>query len=265
MLLVAAPLGAPVAGAHAQETAPGQLTIIDARLTGDGPWTSWFGGAAERRLLLVFENSGDVAIDAPELVLRIGKGEATTPLEAPELAPLDPGDRRTVQVPVELDPFAFGTHAVVGEFLGVADTPGFRAETTHVPWLLLLLPTLVLAQVALVGLRNRTRRRLAPTPAEPTVRPTIDLREPPTRATGGALDETTVRRAVERELDRALADLMPRIDAADRAERIERRAALATERVARRLDLDDAERPRLAAEITRALLAAIDAATLTTT
>lgn len=267
VVLVLAVLGAGPSAAltTAQATDTTRLEIVDARLTGDGPWTSWFGGAAERRLLLVIENTGSIAIADAGLQLRSGKGEATTPIAAPPVTDLAPGERRTIQVDVDLDPFAFGTHAVVGEFTGLDDTVRFRAETTHVPWALLLLPTIVLAQVTLVALRNRARRRLAPAPdpvpAPPETPDEIDLREPPTEPRPPALDldDEEVRRVVERELDNALGDLRDHLGSDGLVAALERRAGVATDRVARRLDLAPAARAPLAAEITRALLARIDA------
>ncbi|MEM8747292.1 MAG: hypothetical protein AAGF91_11365 [Actinomycetota bacterium] len=235
----------------AQTTTGGPLTILDARLTGEGPWLSWWGGPAERQLLVIVENTSTDTVDAAELTLAQGRGAATEPLESPTLAELAPGERVTIRVDIELDAFAFGTHAVVGTITGVDRPVGFRAETTHVPWLLLLLPTLVLAQVALIGLRNRARRRLAE-PVEATDM-VVDLRDEP-----AAVLPDDERRVIEIELDAALQDLAIG-DPASILDHLEIRAAHATDRVARRLHLDDDERPALAAQITRALLIRLDA------
>lgn len=240
-----------------------RLTIIDARLTGDGPWLSWLGGTAERRLLLTFENTGDSVIDAPVLVLRQGKGEPDTSVPAPVFADLDPGERATVQIPIELAPLSFGTHAVVGEFVGFDEPTRFRAETTHVPWLLLVLPTLVLAQVALVAVRNRARRAISTPRPSATSSTAVDLTEtpaapPPTSARHATGDR--LQRVVRDELDAALADLPEgSLDRPEFADALHRRAAAATDRVARMLRLDPADRPALAAEITEALLTRVEA------
>ncbi|MEM8704905.1 MAG: hypothetical protein AAGE98_00495 [Actinomycetota bacterium] len=256
VLLVALASGAGAqSSGFAQTAGDSSLIVVDARVTGDGPWTAWLGGPADRRLLLTVENTGLTKIIDPRLDLRHGRGTPSTPLPAPTFGVLEPGERRTVQVELQLDALSFGTHAVVGEFVGLDRPVTFRAETTHVPWLLLLLPTLVLAQVTLVGLRNRARRRLAT-----TTDAVIDLRadsEPSTIELGLGDDE--VRRVLEHELDAALAELR-----AGRPHelpgRLEARAAETTDRVARRLHLDVDERPALAAEITHALLTRLDAA-----
>lgn len=267
--LVLSSLMAMIGAVHAQVPAPvesgDRLTIIDARITGDGPWLSWLGGTAERRLLLTFENSGDSVIDGPVLLLRQGKGEPDTPIPAPVFGDLEPGERATVQIPVELAPFSFGTHAVVGEFVGFDEPTRFRAETTHVPWLLLVLPTLVLAQVGLVAVRNRARRAIT-TPRPPTTSPAAaDLTDPPaaptpTTAPARRVSDHRLQRVVRAELDAALADLPEgSVDRPEFADALHRRAAAATDRVARTLRLDPAERPALAAEITEALLTRAEA------
>lgn len=262
--LAVALLMVTVASSGAQTPTPSasddRLTIIDARITGDGPWLSWLGGTAERRLLLTFENTGDTVIDSPRLLLSQGKGDPDTPIPAPVFGSLEPGGRATVQVPVELAPFSFGTHAVVGEFVGLADPARFRAETTHIPWLLLALPTLVLAQLVLVAVRNRARRMIAvPRPVTPT--PTVvDITQPnpAPRPVPPGPDER-LKRVVSDELDAALADLPPGpIDRPEFADALHRRAATATDRVARVLQIDRSARPALAAEITEALLTRVD-------
>ncbi|RMH67022.1 MAG: hypothetical protein D6683_18210 [Actinomyces sp.] len=94
--------------------------------------------------------------------------------------------------------FAIGTYAVEGDIPGFGVPVHFRTETTHIPWLLLLLPVLVLLQVGLLAARNRLRRRLGvesavepepapalvpPAPALPAV---IDLRDEPLDVPGPA-------------------------------------------------------------------------------
>lgn len=179
--LAAAPLLAPglASAAGAQESDPpapsgAQLGVTDAFIDGSGPWTTWLGAPSTRRLVLTVTNIGTTPIEDPTVTLRFGKGGSPSePVVAPTFGRLEPGATATVFVELELPWFAFGTYAVEGSFAGLTNPVGFRAETSHVPWLAFALPLIILTQLGLLWLRNRVRDRIHRTPAtsDPTLPP----------------------------------------------------------------------------------------------
>ncbi len=271
-LLVAAALAvASAAGAQPAQTAPQtSITVVEARVTGDGPWTSWWGGPAHRSLLLTLENTGTTPATDVAVTLAVGKGEPTRPIAAPPIPTLAPGERITIAVDVTLPRFSFGTHAVEGV---VDSSVPFRAETSHVPWLLLFLPAIVLGQVVLVSLRNRARAHLratstagrevkpvaGPAPetaaeaAPPVVTERASLAEPGPRARPPVVEP--IWSVIERELDAALAGLTDRDgDEEDATAAVHDAARTVTERIADRFEILPDQRPQLARSITTALL-----------
>jgi len=139
-----------------------RLNITEARIEGSGPWTALFGARPNRTLVLTVANTGFVAVNNPSIVLGLGKGANPTGFVAPPtIERIEPGESVTVRVDLELPVFAIGTYAVVGSIPGFETPIEFRAESSHVPWLLLLIPVLILIQVGLLTTRNRVRDRLA--------------------------------------------------------------------------------------------------------
>ncbi|MEM9520764.1 MAG: hypothetical protein AAGA37_15705 [Actinomycetota bacterium] len=255
----------------AQPTSP-SISIVEARVTGDGPWTSWLGASAERTLVLTLRNDGGEPVDAPITQLRVGKDTTGNAIPVPPLPPIPPESLATYRITFSLDAFSFGTHAISGAIRAGDADETFRAETTHIPWLLLILPALVLAQVILVSLRNRTRRYLhrGRQPVDTTLEeiepqataikavPTQDD-EPPTSSEppepADATADDPIQTIVGDELDRALNDLGTEAltEATFRAA-IEHHARAATDRISERLELSRPAQAQLASHITRALL-----------
>lgn len=161
--------GAPVAGVDDRFDVPRpdrRLAFTEARLEGSGPWTALFGAPPHRTLVFTVVNTGQVRVNNPAITLRVGKGaDPSGFVEAPDLGTFAPGESKTFRVDVELPVFAVGTYAVEGDIPGFGVPVHFRTETTHIPWLLLLLPVLALLQVGLLAARNRLRRRLGVEPA----------------------------------------------------------------------------------------------------
>ncbi len=189
--------------ARAQRDSPapaGGLLVVDAHIEGTGPWTSIFGAAPDRELVIEIANTSDVPIEDPELILTFGKGaNPTGSVTPPPITRIEPGESVVVRAALDLPSFAYGTYAVEGTFPGFDPPVRFRAETSHIPWLLFVAPLLILFQLGLVTLRNLVRRRifapsgeLAPTtndaPADipDIVRTVIDLRDD--RPTGDEFD-----------------------------------------------------------------------------
>lgn len=161
--------GAPELSADEQFQVPvpdRQLAISNARIDGNGPWYSYFGAPAKRKVVFTVDNIGEVTVRNAAISLSIGKGPNPKGfVAAPDLGEIKPGESRTFAVDVELPVMAVGTYGVQGNIPGFADPVRFRTETSQVPWALTALPLLILGQVALLTMRNRLRRKLAPVPA----------------------------------------------------------------------------------------------------
>jgi hypothetical protein len=143
--------------------------IVEARVTDAGSsWHAWFGVSPERVLHLTIENTGNVAIHDPPVTISAGKGsEPTGVVEPPELGTIEPGEVRTYVVPFELGTLAFGEYTIAGRLIGFGEPVAFAATTTSYPWLLILIPLVIVVQWLLLRLRNRLRRRLQPQLALP--------------------------------------------------------------------------------------------------
>ncbi len=268
IIVISALFGASPTGA--QEPAP--TAEVSARVTGDGPWTSWLGGRADRVLVVTVENTGDAPLVDPTIALRIGTGDPEPTATTQVFGEFAPGEQRTFDLDIALPRFAAGTYTVAGELVDV-DGSAFRTETSHVPWLLLLLPLLVLIQITMVALRNRARRHLtaaieAPVTVDTAISargdadPAGDEPDPTGDEAESERGETATEPAavIEAELDHALADLRRReVDDQQLLLAVERRAKVATERVSAELDLSPQAEIDLARRLTRALLARLDA------
>jgi hypothetical protein len=271
-VLVAAPIAA------AQDAPPDsaprdQLAVLDAHIEGSGPWTSWFGGAPDRTLVLVVENRSSDPVVVPELVLTSGRGaDPADPLPAPDLGRLEAGQSTIVRVDLDLPSFAIGTYAVEGSFDGVEPPLRFRAETSHIPWVLVVLPTLVLAQLALIWIRNRVRNRIhrpSPRTSDPTLPDRvpattappleiIDLTDEPATADDDL--ETIVRQELDVVFDEAFRRHDEELDELQLTELVVELARTAARRVSDRTDVSADERVELHGTMTEALLAAFDLA-----
>lgn len=133
---------------------------ITARFTGQGPWTSWFGQAAQRTLVLTVTNTGAVAVHDPPLTITAGKGaDPKGVVPAPELGTIEPGESITVEVPLRFSPLSFGQQSARASIAGFAEPVGTLAATSTYPWALIALAA-VLTQLGLLRLRNKVRRRV---------------------------------------------------------------------------------------------------------
>ena len=137
------------------------LEVTEADVTGRGPWTSWIGGPSDRTLHLTVRNTGNVAILDPRLVVTVGRGgDPAGIVETPDLGRLEPGESRSIEVPVELDALSFGSYTVLARVGGGAEPVVARTEASTYPWLLIA-GAIVLVQLGLLAIRNRVRARVA--------------------------------------------------------------------------------------------------------
>jgi hypothetical protein len=158
-------------------TAPPQINLtsrqldVEPRVTGTGPIAAFFGGAAERELVLRITNTGSAPLAGLPLVLTIGKGQdPTDPILtaegfAPTLPDLAVGEVVEVQLPVTIEAPALGRYTIKGQFSGlevlsvngVKNNVGdlsFTTTASSYPWGLILVGWLLL-QIPLLGLYKR--------------------------------------------------------------------------------------------------------------
>ena len=251
--------GEPIGPAVATSGGPAVLIVVDARLQGSGPWTAYLGAAPQRELVFTVVNAGSSTSTATDIVLRSSWGPAGGSLEAVVLEPLAPGERQVVRREVELPTAAIGTYSVSGSISGSTPAVSFRAETSHVPWALVVAPLLILVQLALVAARNRVRRRL--TVADVVSEPVIVLPEAPPRAVASvdpaSLDPASVvAEEVAAVFDGAVAAGPDGLGEDAMAVLVADLAGEAAGRVAARLALGAREQAELEVELARRMLGA---------
>jgi hypothetical protein len=166
--------GIPVSDVKGQVALPDiskQLQVSGAKIRGHGSWTSWFGAGSRRVLIVSVKNVGSYPIHDAILSLTFGKGANPNGfVRAPSLGTLDPGVSKTYTTPVGVDAFSIGRYTLKGQVSAFGNPLVFRTGISARPWGLLVV-ALIAAQLLLLVVRNRLRRRLH---AEEETVPTAD-------------------------------------------------------------------------------------------
>ena len=137
------------------------VTVTGVRLTGGGPWTSWFGGAPWRTLTYSVSNTGDVALHHPATDIAIGKGSPPQGfVEAPDIGDLAVHQTKTMRVRVSFGALAVGSYGAVVRVDPVGEVGSGGAHGRFIPWGLVVVAVLVL-QLGVIVIRKRIRARLA--------------------------------------------------------------------------------------------------------
>jgi hypothetical protein len=149
-------LGVPTSAIDPEGSTPGRALQVDAHLRGGTSIASLFGVSTRRTLVVTLRNTGVVAVEAPVVSARTGRGAKPTELVGSTIADdLPPGVTRTVELDVELDAPAVGRFTVAGEVTGVGEPISFRTTASTWPW-----GWLLLVQGVLLAGRNAVRRRI---------------------------------------------------------------------------------------------------------
>jgi hypothetical protein len=152
--------GAPVA--TPKGTTIQKLQVLDAHLTGNGPWTAWFGAPPKRTLVFTVRNPNSAAYVNPPLILAIGNAGDTTTHEATtqNLSTIGPNATKTYEIPVSFPAVSIGEHQVVGIVGNAGLSKAFKVQTWLFPWGLLVVILIVLEILLLLTTRYfRERRR----------------------------------------------------------------------------------------------------------
>jgi hypothetical protein len=178
-----APVTDPDLGTHDGRS----LRVKDVRITDHRRVAEWFGLAPQRTVTFSVENIGTEALAEIPVEVLSGGGEPDTSRAVLTIGDLAPGDERRTSVTVTLDTLSVGSRTLRIEAGSVGWQFSVERQTSSFPWGLLVV-ALLLAQLVVVWLRNRLRRRLhgdgrptgdgGPEPGGDESEQVIDLREP---------------------------------------------------------------------------------------
>ena len=102
--------GAPYAPLPETVKTPGRLVFIDSGMVGEDSIFTWFGSPVQRRFRIEVGNMGQTAIVNPEFRLGFYQGVyAPTWEDVPTQVTIQPGQKKTISLPVELKSRQFGT------------------------------------------------------------------------------------------------------------------------------------------------------------
>jgi hypothetical protein len=171
--------GAPVAAPTGSKIQ--KLQVLDAYLTGNGPWTSWFGAPPKRTLVITVRNPNSSAYVSPPLVLAIGNAGDTTTHEATtqNLATIGANSTKTYQIPISFPAVSIGEHQVVGIVGNAGLSKAFKVQTWLFPWGLLIVILIVLELLLLAITRYFRERRRRKEEAEGALAQGGDLDDAP--------------------------------------------------------------------------------------
>jgi hypothetical protein len=153
-------IGVPTSPPRATYVPPSILLLVDsAHLEGSGPWTSWFGGAAHRTLVLSIRSVAPFELTHPHLSIAWGAGPNPSNLVlSPTLASFRPHEHRVVRIPVTLDALSWGDYRVEGRAIGYGPQAQFAATTSVYWWGWLVIAFLIFDVILWRVLRRLARR-----------------------------------------------------------------------------------------------------------
>lgn len=160
--------GVPTAEVTTTDLPTRRLEVTDLDLRRGGGAAIWFGGAPTGTLRATVANTGDVPVEGAALRVRWGRSATgTRVVDADDVGPLAPGETTVVEVPVRMEPLAFGRYVVAADVAGFSGSAETTALSSY-PVGLILLGVLVVA-----GLLARTlwRDRLADDEDDPAPPP----------------------------------------------------------------------------------------------
>jgi hypothetical protein len=147
---------------------------VTSEVEGGGPLASWFGGAAQRELILTLTNTGTLPLENPPTTVTLGKGQDPTELlTLPRLGSIAPGQTTEVRIPFELPAWSFGSYTVKTTVAGLDQPTAARSSASTYPWFLLVIGWLLL-QIPLLGLTKKRR----PEPGDTDPGDLIELDDP---------------------------------------------------------------------------------------
>jgi len=144
-------------------TAPAmrRLDVSNTALQGGDSFGTWLGRAPQRTFVFDVKNTGSVAVTNATITLSAGPADNPTGFVTPiRIERMEVGETRRFSVPITFQNLAYGRQAVRATVNGTSVPIAFTASTTTHPWLLIIVPILLVLQAILLGIRNLVRRRL---------------------------------------------------------------------------------------------------------
>jgi hypothetical protein len=148
------------------------VRISDVQVKSESSWTSSFGGAAARELLVTVHNNGSSAV-RPLVVAQWTDGSDHYVITSPPAKLLVAGRSMQITAVFHLSTFASGRFIVVGNVTGDGFQKSFATSTATTPWGLYVIGMLIaigflLAVAAFIGRRNGDRNQEGDEPIEVT-------------------------------------------------------------------------------------------------
>jgi hypothetical protein len=152
-------LGAPSAPvALPRPEAHPAVSLSDVHVVSESSWTSWFGAAAARELMVTFHNESSGPV-RPLFVAGWIQGSDQLVVTSPTLKVVGAGRSTQITAPFSLSTFASGQFTVRGKITGDGFDVRFATSTATTPWGLYLLViviavTILLSVAVLIGKRR---------------------------------------------------------------------------------------------------------------
>lgn len=138
-----------------------RLEVEKVELLGDDTWRTWLGAGPQRTFQFEVVNTGSVAVSDATVIISAGPVDEPNGFVPPvRLDRIEVGERRSVSVPIQFPALTWGDQQVRAVVNGTSAPEAFAATTSSYPWLLIVVPSVLLLQLLLVGVRNLVRRRL---------------------------------------------------------------------------------------------------------
>ncbi|MFM2077707.1 MAG: hypothetical protein RJA49_1597, partial [Actinomycetota bacterium] len=138
-----------------------RLDAEHVELEGSDDVRTWLGGKPQRTFVFELVNTGSVAVENATVTMTAGPADDPTGFVTPvRVDRMDVGERRSFSVPIEFPNLSYGDQAVRATVNGTAVPVTFSATTTTHPWILIIVPALLLLQFLLLAIRNLVRRWL---------------------------------------------------------------------------------------------------------
>ncbi len=134
------------------------VTVSRVHVVSDDLWTTWFGAAAARELVLTVHNGSSNPVRAL-LVAHWVRGSDNYVITSPRPRVLRPGETEDVTAPFVLSTFSHGQFAVIGNVTGAGFEDRLATSTSTMPWALYALLIIfaigvLLAVAAVIGRRR---------------------------------------------------------------------------------------------------------------
>jgi hypothetical protein len=138
------------------------LTIVYAEIKGGSSWSSWFGAGSSRTLTYTIKNTADTqVVVGPVALTGVPPGLPPEALPSPPVGVLEPGQRRTIRVNIQVGTLEWGDYQVAGQVSQGSTPVPFGASTSFSPPWGLLLSAVIALELALLVAWRWLRRRIS--------------------------------------------------------------------------------------------------------